>query len=143
MSHDPAAVDLGSAGRGNVAHDQGLMRRDAATQGTQDAATVFSTKASNGEIELSETQEVQEQSTLSLLGQHASPGPGPSQDDAVAIRGPAAGGIAPAHDSTPIRDGEVNGTIEGARGEQSFVYLKYRLLASGLRVHCCQRVNTP
>ena len=153
MSHDPAAVVLGSAGRGNAAHDQGSMRRDDAAEGAQDTATalLLSTKASNGDIKLSgtsETQEVQEQSTpLGLLGQDAFSGPDPSRDDAVvATRGLAAGATAHPHahdDSTPIYADKLNGAIEGAQGEQSFVPLPYRVLSSGWRVHCCQRMNTP
>lgn len=130
MSHNPAAVDLGNAGAGNAAHDQGAMRLDGTAEGAQPAATELRGRASGSDIKLAAqvqaqaqtqiqapAQEVQEQSTqpaalVSRSSRGPDPDPEPSGEDvAVAAKasGAAVSAHAHAHDSTPIHGGELNG----------------------------------
>jgi hypothetical protein len=120
MSHNPTADDLGSAGRGSVAHDRGPTHD--ATKGTQAAGSAPSMSAPNGALKTA-AQELQEQSTpVSLLGQDSSLAPDAPRDDAaVATREFAITITAQPHDYTPIQAEELNGKIEGDRGEQTCV----------------------
>lgn len=115
MSHNPAADDLGSAGRGNVAHDRGTQD---AVEGTQDADRAPSLDLHNDAVKLA-AQVVQEQSTPpSLLGQNSSTAPDASRDYAtVATSEVDVAVTTQAHDSTPIHAGDLNGKIEEGEGE--------------------------
>jgi hypothetical protein len=118
MSHNPTADDLGSAGRGSVAHDRGPTHD--ATKGTQAAGSAPPMNAPNGALKTT-AQVLQEQSTpVSLLGQDSSLAPDASRDDAtVATREFAITVTAQPHDYTPIHAGGLNGKIEGDRGEEA------------------------
>lgn len=127
MSRDPAGADLGDAGHGNAAHDQGLMRCDAARKGAQDAAgersaEISNSSSSNIDMKLLAAQQEQEQrSRPTLLDYSYLRGPDPAGgDDAatVATSQLEAGVAALAHDSTPIHDKKVNGTTTTIKGER-------------------------
>ena len=114
MSDTPAADHLGSAGRGNVAHDWGPMQ-DAA-EGTQAANRAPSPNASNGAVNLV-AQVVQEQGIPpNLLGQNSSPAPDASRDDAVAATSQADVAV-----TGQAHAGELNGKTEGGEGEENCV----------------------
>jgi hypothetical protein len=117
MSHNPAADELGSAGRENVAHDRGSMHADA--EGTQGATGALGVKAPNDGIKL-ETQEAQGQSAPSnLLAQRSSLAPEASRDEAAVATSELQDGVtAQAHDSTPIHAGKLKLTAES-----EYIYL--------------------